>query len=243
MNTYMYGGFIIMLLLLPQFLHAQSRQCHCAQPRRVYLDFGVNWGNTLRLFEDDATAPSSGAASPWQIFGFEASPLIQPFADEFVSFLNGRRASAPVSCLPPAGSPQHLHRFLRAYDCGHHRDEAQGRQCLYDRLAPHLDALAPDPRLNSSELLATRLAEAQRCPQAAAANAPRHAGSATAAANRRRAAATYTLIPAAASGPNVPHVDFWSPPAQLIAGGGADNSLIVHHRDHAKVQTEVRAAR
>mmetsp|Transcript_12051 Transcript_12051/g.14662 ORF Transcript_12051/g.14662 Transcript_12051/m.14662 type:complete len:85 (+) Transcript_12051:410-664(+) len=39
----------------------------------IYLDFGVNWCNTLRLYE--TLAPEDLKKKAWNVFGFEASPL------------------------------------------------------------------------------------------------------------------------------------------------------------------------
>jgi len=50
---------------------------HCSAPRNVYIDAGVNWCNTLRLYTHVPEA-SSRLAQPWHVFGFEASPLIIP---------------------------------------------------------------------------------------------------------------------------------------------------------------------
>ena len=49
----------------------------CSEPRNIYIDLGVNWCNTARLFKD--IEPES---LPFYVYGFEASPLIQPFAEE-----------------------------------------------------------------------------------------------------------------------------------------------------------------
>ena len=56
-------------------------------PRRVYIDAGANWANTLRLYDELGTIfPDVRAASsqPWEIYAFEASPVIHPCAEEFV---------------------------------------------------------------------------------------------------------------------------------------------------------------
>jgi hypothetical protein len=70
-------------------------------PRNVFVDLGVNWGNTLRLYRDlqwgGGGRPHGGVA--WEVFGFEASPLICPFANDFAAWLNGVGAQ-PETCLP-----------------------------------------------------------------------------------------------------------------------------------------------
>ena len=64
-------------------------------PRRVYIDAGANWANTLRLYRDELHKLSrfpvkrSTSSQPWEIYAFEASPVIQPFVEDFVKHLNG----------------------------------------------------------------------------------------------------------------------------------------------------------
>ena len=56
---------------------------------------------TLRLYRDlqwgGGGRPHGGVA--WEVFGFEASPLICPFANDFAAWLNGVGAQ-PETCLP-----------------------------------------------------------------------------------------------------------------------------------------------
>lgn len=81
--------------------------------RHVYIDLGVNWANTLRLFE---TMQPRKANLPWDVFGFEASPLIQPYAERFCAWLNGEH-DQPKMCLPPSGSTHNLASYSRAVGC------------------------------------------------------------------------------------------------------------------------------
>ena len=70
--------------------------------RHIYIDAGANWANTLRLFRDLSPA---AASEPWEVYAFEASPLILPFLEEFTRWLSsGRDGTAPTSCLPTSGS-------------------------------------------------------------------------------------------------------------------------------------------
>ena len=78
-----------LLVMLKLIIPMASSSC----PRRhVYIDMGVNWGNTLRLFEDI----EPNATSAFDVYGFEANPLIQPFADSYVQWLNGDRTERAV---------------------------------------------------------------------------------------------------------------------------------------------------
>ena len=187
-----------------------------SKARRVYVDLGVNWGNTLRLYED-MTPELRGAdlpavsKTPWQVFGFEASPLIAPYVERFVQWLNGEREKPPESCLPPTGSTPHLRMYASGYNCSRWSDRAM-RRCMFRRLAPALDALTPDPALNRSKLIRERLDASLK-----ASGRPR---------------AHFTFVPAA-----VGAADDWmamyNAPRQLIRGG----SLMVGDRDADELDT------
>ena len=156
--------------------------------RRVYIDAGANWANTLRLYRD--IEPTASRA-PWEIYAFEASPLITPFLERYCTWLNGGGIGvAPSSCLPQSGSTAHLFRYAGSVGC------PASRECMWSFFAKPLAALAPDPRLNSTELIKERLAEAQL------------------ASSRTR----YTLIPAGVAAENT-QITIDSNPQQLIRGG------------------------
>ena len=156
--------------------------------RRVYIDAGANWANTLRLYRDIEPAAST---APWEIYAFEASPLITPFLERYCTWLNGGGIGvAPSSCLPQSGSTAHLFRYAGAVGC------PASRECMWSFFAKPLAALAPDPQLNSTELIKERLAEAQL------------------ASSRTR----YTLIPAGVAAENT-QITIDSNPQQLIRGG------------------------
>jgi hypothetical protein len=174
----------------------------CSQ-RQIYLDLGANWANTLRLFEQ--LAPPERHARPWEVYAFEASPLIQPYVDAFSAWLNGELQREPLLCLPRSGSTGHLVSYAAAIGCAKRYPRTQRgvrlmRVCMFKRFDKHLRALKPDPALNSSALVESRLAVAQR---PLVCNATR---------------SRFTLIPAA-----VGDEDGWmsleSPPHALIRGG------------------------
>ena len=176
----------------------------CSQPRNIFIDAGVNWCNTIRLFEDIEYGKNATFATalpaPYDVYGLEASPLIQPFAEQYFRWLNGLLDDEPETCLPRSGSTAHLKKYSSVYGCLH-ADANRMRQCMWQKLTKHLNALRPDPRLNSSTLIAERLDGArQQCgppPQ-----------------NR------FTFLPAAAghSGDNA-WLEFYGPPQQLVRGG------------------------
>ena len=81
------------LVALPTTISSDCR-------RQVYLDLGANWANTLRLhhklqnsirrttrFPVDPS-PFNNCSYEWEVYSFEASPVIHPFVDAFVKFLN-----------------------------------------------------------------------------------------------------------------------------------------------------------
>ena len=178
----------------------------CGHPRRIYVDAGVNWGNTARLFEsfDDASSGSNKAS--WEVFGFEAAPLIQPWADAYFSWLDGSSGPPAETCLPKSGSTRILNLYATAHGCPRyprlstHLVERM-LKCMETRLAPHLQALRPAPHLNSSSLVMTRLSAAcppKRCDDGQARYQLPRGGEfgSTSSASRH---ARYTFIPAAAA--------------------------------------------
>ena len=91
-------------------------------PRRVYIDAGANWANTLRLYRDELDTLSqfpvarSTSSQPWEIYAFEASPVIQPFVEDFVKHLNGL-APRPALLVPPIGSSRSHAQYSRIFNC------------------------------------------------------------------------------------------------------------------------------
>ena len=128
----------------------------CADPRNIFIDAGVNWCNTIRLFEDIEYGKNATFATalpaPYDVYGLEASPLIQPFAEQYFRWLNGLLDDEPETCLPRSGSTAHLKKYSSVYGCLH-ADANRMRQCMWQKLTKHLNALRPDPRLNSSTLI------------------------------------------------------------------------------------------
>ena len=91
--------------------------------RRVYIDAGANWANTLRLYRD--IEPTASTA-PWEVYAFEASPLITPFLERYCTWLDGGGIGvAPSSCLPQSGSTAHLFRYTSAVGC------PESRECMW----------------------------------------------------------------------------------------------------------------
>lgn len=152
--------------------------------RHVYIDLGVNWCNTIRLFEDIAPPNAMGG---WDVFGFEAHPLLQPYAEAMLAHLDGKQPM-PMSCLPLSGSTRHLALYAGLYGCptkmSTRAQRNAVRACSFQHLNSSLQQLRPDPALNSTDLIATRLGRA--------AKGFRHA--------HAHASSRFTFVPAAAGG-------------------------------------------
>ena len=187
--------------------------------RRVYIDLGTNWCGTIMQYREHELPPQSNDRSQiyaaWEVYGFEASPLIQPYVEEYMTWLDGRRATMPVLCVPPSSSSKQLAKWAPIYECPASPAEDM-RQCMWRKLAPHLAALKPNPRLNRSSLVEARLriAHRRRCPQLPTANS-RSFGNGT----------RFTFIPAiAAPSSEGEWMRIWSPAGQTIRGGGLTTS-------------------
>ena len=173
----------------------------CDAPRNIYLDLGVNWCNTLQLYRDIPEARAQSAA-PWEVWGFEAAPLIMPFAEKCAHALTSG-LPIPTPPIPPAGSTKDLWRYAKSCDCERYkkapkRDLGAMRNCMVGRLRGALDALRPDPTLTSNaSLVAARLALARQC----------------------TAQSRTTLVPAAASSA-AGELSLSASPENVLYGGG-----------------------
>ena len=137
--------------------HGRKHKHSCATTRRlVYVDLGVNWANTLRLYKDLGPGLCSNATH-WEVYGFEAVPLIQPYANHFVEFLNGQVPRPPWN-LPLSGSSEELYRFAKRFGCTRFAPlDPAFKNCMWKQLGEHLMALRPNERLQDPRLLADRL--------------------------------------------------------------------------------------
>lgn len=126
--------------------------------RHVYIDLGANWANTLTLYQKHF--PTMLTES-WEIYAFEGSALISPYLEDFVAYLNGRKANRPSvpHFLPPSGSSKDLARFAVEQGCPP-RPLPSMRRCMFGKLYSSLEKLSPRVELNDSELISSRLAMA-----------------------------------------------------------------------------------
>ncbi|KAL1524494.1 hypothetical protein AB1Y20_019388 [Prymnesium parvum] len=177
----------------------------CATGRNVFIDLGANWCNTLQLYSRVPEAASlawAGAAS-WEVYAFEASPLIAPFVERCCAALNAGRG-LPPSPLPPAGSSMQLLTYAPQLGC---TSGGRGARlaCIEKSLEVPLRQMRVVPALTSnSTLLEERLAVARR--------RARRCGL------RQRKGATYTLVPSAA-GAERSSFKITTSPIQMLRGG------------------------
>lgn len=140
----------------------------CAQ-RNVYIDAGVNWCNTLDLYRYIPDIRDNRSREAWVVYGFEASPLITPYAERCMHALN-RGDALPMPPLPPAGSTKELQKFGSQLGCSYedlnmsaaslqHRRRYKDyalKTCVERKLERQLRQLRPDPRLSSNEVMLQR---------------------------------------------------------------------------------------
>lgn len=166
--------------------------------RRAYFDLGANWANTLRLYKDIGD-PGHASQHPWEVYAFEASPLVVPYVDKFVTFLNGK-GSKPELLWPPAGSTPHLQKYAAKYGCPNEASQEM-RDCMYQVFQKPLQRMVPNTTLMSRDVVQLRVAQA---------SSPPADGS-----------DRFVLVPAAAGAAekklHLGHVD----PEQMIRGGAS----------------------
>jgi len=155
-----------------------KRAVAAAAPRRVYIDFGANWANTLRLYEQIGCVGSGEgveqgemdtSAPPWEVYAFEFSPGMVGFNAEVVDWLNGYRTVKPEIPVPEGGSSMQTWRlFGRRTGCMCVSPKKR-LKCIRNASADRIAAMWANfrgqvARLNSSELVQRALIEAKMPP-------------------------------------------------------------------------------
>ena len=216
---------------------AASEDGRCSRPRKVYIDMGVNWCNTLELFrslpkawlpwEPDAVtadnnhrALADGSTTPWQVYGFEASPVILTYAEQCARALTLGQP-LPISPVPSAGSGPDLLRLASRYNCTTDKKVPTNAryECIFQKVRGDLRNLREDPALTSDpKLLSRRVASAAACPSA-----------------RTDA---FTIVPAAAAAAEGVMKIFFSL-EDLITGGAKTSLLRAAHRGMKKKAKKV----
>ena len=155
--------------------------------RLVYIDAGANWGSTVRLWKTlAAKLRQSGYDVPasvmWEVYSFEAAPMIWPYLDALLAFFNGngQRPTPPIHASGSSGATVRV--FGRKYGCSNF-------SCIMTRASPKISSLLLNESawaaFNSSKLLHRRLYG----------RTPRHTGQ-----------PHYTFIPAAIVGSRGQHI-------------------------------------
>jgi hypothetical protein len=82
-------------------------------PRRVYLDLGANWADTIDSYSRLGGTRAHREATNWEVYAFEASPFLMPFLDSVATWRNAAHAEEepPQPCVPPVGSTSDLMSF------------------------------------------------------------------------------------------------------------------------------------
>jgi FkbM family methyltransferase len=167
--------------------------------RRVYIDLGANWANTLRLYRDIGHDKGVG---PWEVYAFEASPFMHLYVENFTAWLNGL-GPKPNLTVTPSGSTGHLMEYSERYGCPR-TDEESVRQCMFRVFKEPLQALKPNLELSNWDLINLRLAQASHSLK------PN---------DRDR----FTFVPAAAGANNGSLSLTLMTPEQMIRGGAVDD--------------------
>ena len=81
----------------------------CSAGRNVFIDMGANWCNTLQLYKlvPEAAQLAWDGGAAWEVFAFEAAPLIAPFVERCCEELS-KGMPLPPAVVPPAGSSLQL---------------------------------------------------------------------------------------------------------------------------------------
>mmetsp|Transcript_24063 Transcript_24063/g.74991 ORF Transcript_24063/g.74991 Transcript_24063/m.74991 type:complete len:361 (+) Transcript_24063:136-1218(+) len=96
-----------------EWCHGSNEKEAATSPRRVFIDLGANWANTIRLWKEIGCCPNPPpGARPWEVFFFEASPIMADFNYRMAQWLNGNSSHRPVQPILSAGSTKDT---IRAY--------------------------------------------------------------------------------------------------------------------------------
>ena len=91
-------------------------------PRHVYVDLGSNWGDTLDIYEGlSALDHVRRRRAQWEVYAFEAAPLLMPYLEQLLQWKSGTREERPVTCLPPPFLGNVSHHWWAVVVAGHPR--------------------------------------------------------------------------------------------------------------------------
>jgi hypothetical protein len=89
--------FICIILFSGLELNGLSAQIDSKRKRNIYLDLGAFMGDTLNMFEVMGVERRAHKNTPWEIYAFEACPLLAHQTQLVVDKLNGLSLDEPVS--------------------------------------------------------------------------------------------------------------------------------------------------
>lgn len=139
-----------------RFVYSHTPSKPKESQRRVYMDMGANWANSLRLFKDmDFYNATTG---PWEVYAFEASPIIKPYVDKFCAWLSGDGPKPPLT-VPPSGSTMHMELLAPKYGCAR-AEKKEMRACMLQVFAEPISKLKPDPAMEAPSKVQERMASA-----------------------------------------------------------------------------------
>lgn len=168
---------------------------------------GANWCNTLQIFSTvpEVRTHAWGGGKAWEVYAFEAAPLIAPFVERCCQELGAGR-ELPHAPVPPAGSSMQLLTYAPQLGCN---TGGRGTRlaCVAKALEKPLQAMRVDPSLTGNwTLIDNRLSTAS--PKAPSCE------------RRTQPQSTYTLIPAAV-GAERSSFQITTSPIQMLRGGSS----------------------
>ena len=161
---------------------ALAKEVPLPRGRKVYIDLEAGFGNTLRLHHDligavhERVPPAARSPRAWEVYGFEASPLAQPYADAFTTWLDATSSVAgrlynhrgefpvlqrPRLQIPPARSDDDATRYARLFGCcappGCDALSERTRACMREKFGPRLANMTARARAPTAALVSKRL--------------------------------------------------------------------------------------
>jgi FkbM family methyltransferase len=190
------------------------------EPRRVYIDLGTAWGDTMDLFCRGLAHHQHRNATNWEVYGFEAAPLLMPYVDQLVQWKNrAPGVSHPVTCKPPVGSSKDLMRFATLVGC-RRAWSSKVKFCMERVFRNAMRDVRPNLSLLSVSTVNERLSMAFARPGATDRTTPCREGS---------GGARFTFIPAAVGARNGT-MRFSA--HGVVAGSGVSNGISKSSQSH-----------
>ena len=128
--------------------------------RRVFIDLGAAWGDTLDLHVDlVANSSVDRTARNWEVYAVEADPQVGDYAGQLAAWKNGQGPEPPTPCEPPVGSSHDRARFAHVVGC-HRKWKSKMNSCLNRLLGGVRQSLGWDAQRLTPASVRARLDEA-----------------------------------------------------------------------------------